>query len=353
MNRRYGGTITMPAAKAPGVPTSLRAPGWRRLVRPERIWLTSWLHIAWVVAAVGGVMLLGCRGADSSRPAVRHYPLGVVCTTGYVADLLRQVGGTHVQVEALMSPGVDPHLYKVTPRDVRKLSGADAVFYNGLHLEGRLADLLEKLARQKPVFAVTAARVAQRDPRLRRMPGTKDVYDPHVWFDAGLWAQCALDVAEQLAALDPQHAGDFRASAAAYAAQLRALDAECRRRLAEIPAPRRVLVTAHDAFGYFGAAYGVEVRGLQGISTADEAALAAVNQLVDLLVERRVKAVFVESSVPPKNVQALVEACAACGHRLAVGGELYSDALGPQGTPEATYVGAMRYNLTTIVAALK
>lgn len=343
----------MPAAEAPSGPSNLPDTGGRRVVRPERVWVTAWLHIAWIVAALGLVILLGCQGAHSSRPVVRHYPLGVVCTTGYVADLLRQVGGAHVQVETLMGPGVDPHLYKVTPRDVRKLSGADAVFYNGLHLEGRLADLLEKLARQKPVFAVTAVRIAQRDPRLRRMPGTKDVYDPHVWFDAGLWAQCALDVAEQLAELDPRHAGDFRAWAAAYAAQLRELDAECERLLAEIPAPRRVLVTAHDAFGYFGAAYGVEVRSLQGISTADEAALAAVNRLVDLLVKRQVKAVFVESSVPPKNVQALVEACAARGHRLAVGGELYSDALGSPGRPEATYLGAMRYNLTTIVAALK
>ncbi len=298
-------------------------------------------------------ILPGCGPAGTGGAGSRHYPMRVVCTTGYVADLLRQVGGTHVEVEALMGPGVDPHLYKATPGDVRKLSGAHAVFYNGLHLEGRLADLLEELARQKPVFAVTAIRVEQQDPRLRKQPGAADVYDPHVWFDVALWSQCGLDVAERLAALDPQHADDFRNNAAAYGGQLAELDEECRRRLAAIPAERRMLVTAHDAFGYFGAAYDVEVHGLQGISTADEAALAAVNQLVDLLVRRQVKAVFVESSVPLKNVRALVEACAARGHRLAVGGELYSDALGPEGTPEATYVGAVRHNLETIVAALK
>jgi len=309
--------------------------------------------MVWIAAAACLILLPGCEPAGSSGTFGRHYPLRVVCTTGYVADLLREVGGAHVEVEAMMGPGVDPHLYKATPRDVRKLNRADVVFYNGLHLEGRLVGLLEKLARFKPVFAVTEGRIEQQDPRLRKTAGSADVYDPHVWFDVGLWAQCALDTAEQLAELVPEHADDFRANAEAYAEQLNQLDAQCRSRLGVIPAEQRVLVTAHDAFGYFGAAYDVEVRGLQGLNTADEASLAAINQLVDLLVRRQVKAVFVESSVPPKNVQALVEACAARGHRLAIGGELYSDALGPPDTPQATYVGVVRHNLETIVAALK
>ncbi len=293
--------------------------------------------------------LCGCGSEDvtrraSSDSARRAYPLRIVCTTGHVADLLRNIGGDHVAVEALMGSGVDPHLYKATPSGVRRLMAADVVFYSGLHLEGRLASLLEKLGRRKAVYAVTedlALAHAEEHP------------DPHVWFDVSLWAQCIDAATRRLIALDPEHAEDYRRNAAAYSVRLAELHAWCGTRLAEIPRQQRVLVTAHDAFGHFGRAYDIEVRGLQGLSTTDEADLQTVGQLVDLLAERKIKAVFVESSVPAKNVRALVEACAARGHETAIGGELFSDALGSEGTDEATYVGVVRFNVKTIVEALK
>jgi len=314
----------------------------------------------------------------------------VVCTTGIVADLVRNVGGDHIRVSTLMGPGVDPHLYKPTPGDVRRLTAADAVFYNGLHLEGRLADLLGRLDRWKPSTAVTQGLLdesssaghgghAQNSPPTdiaaesvgtrgaavaqsgstdgsigrSRLMESGGVHDPHVWMDVSLWADCALTVAEALARLDPERAGEYRQNAAAYRASLLELHDRCRQMLAEIPARRRVLVTAHDAFAYFGAAYDVEVRALQGVSTAAEADLGNVNQIIDLLAERGIKAVFVESSVPVKNIRALIEGCAARGHRVVIGGELLSDSLGPPGSRGETYRGMIEYNVETIVHALK
>lgn len=310
----------------------------------------------WVGLCIAATFLLfqvGCRRAESHARPVLRYPVRVVCTTGMVADMLKNIGGEHVVVQSMMGPGVDPHLYKASPGDVRMLTSADVVFYGGLHLEGRLAELLEKLDRWKPAYAVTEG-VKHSDPKvLRHMPGTENVYDPHVWFNVALWARCAEYAAEKLIALDPLRADDYRRNAENYVAKLRALDEQCRKRLAEVPKQRRVLVTAHDAFGYFGDAYDVEVYGLQGISTVAEADLGGVNEIIDVLVTRRIKAVFVESSVPIKNIRALVEGCAARGHRVVIGGELYSDAMGPEGTHEGTYIGMVEHNLNTIVEALK
>jgi manganese/zinc/iron transport system substrate-binding protein len=292
----------------------------------------------------------GCKDlvdVDDGSDRVR-----VVCTTGQIGDMLRHIGGDHVDVRTLMGPGVDPHLYKATPGDIRLLKSARAIFYNGLHLEGRLADVLEKLALRKPTFAVVDEILRRQPERLRQAPEFPTSYDPHVWFDVGLWADCADYAARKLIEIDPLHAGDYRARADAYIAELHELDREIRHRLAEIPKRGRVLVTAHDAFGYFGRAYDVEVHGLQGISTADEADLGAINELVQLLVARQVKAVFIETSVPPKNIRSLIQGCEAAGHRLVLGGELYSDALGPADTPQGTYTGMVRYNVDQIVSAL-
>jgi manganese/zinc/iron transport system substrate-binding protein len=318
-----------------------------------------------IVALAGCLWICGCGPSGSRAPpgAARWSggghgaPVRVVCTTGQVADMLRNIGGPHVAVESLMGPGVDPHLYRAVPGDVRKLNSADVVFYSGLHLEGRLADLLEKLARRKPVYAVTGGieQLHQQDGKLlREVPGSQGHYDPHVWFDVSLWAKCVDYAAERLVALDPDHAQDFRRNADAYMAQLAKLHEWCQGHLAEIPKGQRVMVTAHDAFGYFGDAYDIEVHGLQGISTADEADLATANKLVAILVDRKVKAVFVESSVPQKNIRSLVDACAAQRHPVKVcDRQLYSDAMGPEGTPEGTYVGMVKHNVSTIVDALK
>ncbi len=309
-----------------------------------------------LTALLAAIWLFGQGGCGRSpRPSDNsdNATLNVVCTTGQVADMVRNIGGRHVTVESLMGSGVDPHLYKATPGDVRKLFAADVVFYSGLHLEGRLADLLRKLGRRRPVYAISEDLHENHAELLRKVPGSQDTHDPHIWFDVSLWARCVDFVAERLADLDPEHAEDYHEKAEEYAAELQTLHESCKQRLATIPKQLRVMVTAHDAFGYFGDAYDVEVHGLQGISTADEADLAGANALVKLLVARKIKAVFVESSVPPKNVQSLIQACEAEGHRVTVGGELFSDAMGPEGSPEGTYVGMVEYNVKTIVGALK
>jgi manganese/zinc/iron transport system substrate-binding protein len=282
-------------------------------------------------------------------PAYRGpYPIQVVCTTGMVADLARNVGGKHVAVRALMGEGVDPHLYKASPADVRELNGADIIFYSGLHLEGKLAELLERMSRRKPTVAV-----AERIAPEKLLTDEHKARDPHVWFDVSLWSEAAGAVGEALAALDPPHAADYQAQQQAYQARLAQLDEEVRQQLARIPASRRVLVTAHDAFRYFGRAYGIEVRAIQGISTDSEASVRQVAELVDFLTTRQIKAVFVETSVSDQNIKALLEGCQARGHKVVIGGALFSDAMGKAGTPEGTYEGMIRHNVQTIVAALE
>jgi len=303
-----------------------------------------------VVLLASFLVLGGCRDLTDLDPAAGR--IRVVCTTGQIGDMLEHIGGDRVQVRTLMGPGVDPHLYKATPGDLRLLKGAQVVFYNGLHLEGRLAEVLAKLAARKPTFAVIEEIERDAPQRLRHAPEFPASYDPHVWFDVGLWADCADYATRRMMEIDPAHADEYRRRGDDYIAQLRALDDETRRRLATIPTEQRVLVTAHDAFGYFGRAYDVEVHGLQGISTADEADLGAINDLVRLLVARHVQAVFIETSVPSKNIRSLIQGCEAAGHNLKLGGELYSDAMGPAGTPEGTFIGMIEHNVNQIVHAL-
>lgn len=302
----------------------------------------------WVSAAIAGglVTALGCRGPAALDQPGDGRPR-VVATTTIVADLVRQVGGDRIVVECLMPPGVDPHSYKATPRDAERLLRADLVVASGLHLEGRLAGLLERLSDRVPFLAV-----ADRLPADRLLEADGGLSDPHVWFDAALWGQTAAPVAAALAEIDPASAPAYRAAAEAYAMRLHDLDASLRQRIAMIPAERRVLVTAHDAFRYFGRAYGIEVVGVQGTNTTSEAGLGDINRLVDLVVGRKIPAVFLETSVADRNVQALVEGTAARGHRLALGTRLYSDSLGGPGSAGETLEAALEANVAGIVAAL-
>jgi manganese/zinc/iron transport system substrate-binding protein len=292
--------------------------------------------------AVFGLATPGCRAAGAADTLPR-----VVATTTVVADLVRQVAGDRVALDCLMGPGIDPHGYKATPRDTDRLARADLVVASGLHLEGKLGGLLEKLAARTRVVAV--AESLPRESLLEVAPG---LYDPHVWFDARLWSLCARPVAAALAALDPAGAAIYEERARDYAATLERLDDELRASIATIPAGRRVLVTAHDAFRYFGRAYSIEVVGVQGTSTDSEAGLADINRLVGLVVDRQLPAVFVETSVSDRNVQALQEGALARGRRVALGGRLYSDSLGPAGSDAATLAGVLRANVATIVAGL-
>lgn len=318
--------------------------------------------IALIAMAFVGLASAGCNSASEAShehtATAEHtfsgeYPIKVVATTGQVAELVARVGGDHVKVEGLMGPGVDPHLYRPIASDVAKLNEADAIFYNGLHLEGRMTDLFVQMARRKATFAVTEGLTNRDDKRLREPPEFEGMYDPHVWHDVALWGDCANDVADMLSKFDPSHVDDFRKNATAYRDELAKLDEFCKTEIAKIPTAQRVLVTAHDAFGYFGKAYGLEVFGLKGISTEEEINLAHQEEIQKMLVERKIPAVFVESAVAPRTVEALVEPCRAAGHNLQVPQEeLYADALGLADTDDSTYAGMIRHNVNTIVQAL-
>jgi manganese/zinc/iron transport system substrate-binding protein len=296
--------------------------------------------------------LAGCGGdsAESSRSAQGGpAKLNIVATTGQVGDLVAMVGGERVEVTALMGPGVDPHLYKASAGDVDRLGRAQAIFYNGLHLEAKMAEVLERLGSRQPVFAVADGVAAEH---LVTAEGYTDVHDPHIWFDVALWKQALDKVRDSLIEVDPEHAAVYRENATTYTAALTELDTWVKESISSIPADQRVLVTAHDAFEYLGRAYGLEVRGLQGISTATEAGTADVQDLAAFIAERRIPALFVESSVSPRAIAAVQAAVRARGHEVVIGGELFSDAMGDAGTPEGTYLGMFRHNVNTLVKAL-
>lgn len=281
--------------------------------------------------------------------AAAEEPLKIVATTGMIADAARQVGGDLVEVRALMGPGVDPHAYRQTRSDIVAMTRADLVLWHGLYLEAQMEDFFHDLSRKRSVVAVAEA--IPRD-RLRGHDDYKDKFDPHVWMTPELWKQVVAEVQRALTEARPEAAGQFAANAAAHQADLDRLTDYASSTMAGVPAGNRVLLTAHDAFGYFGAAYGLDVLGIQGISTESEAGLNRISELVDLLVDRKVSAVFVESSVSDRNIRALIEGAAARGHKVQIGGELFSDAMGADGTYEGTYLGMLDHNVTVIAGAL-
>jgi manganese/zinc/iron transport system substrate-binding protein len=296
-------------------------------------------------------LFVGC--GSGGPPEFKGPPVKVVCTTTIVADLVKRVGGDRVEVDMLMGPGVDPHRYIPTAGDRARLEGAHLVFFNGLHLEGKMTDTFEKSRRRFRAFAVTRDLPADR---LRAAETDGGEHDPHVWFDVKLWAGTIGPVQAELSKLDPDGAAGYAANADAYRKELLALDAEVRVAVGKLPEERRILVTGHDAFGYFGRAYGIQVRGLQGVSTASEVGTADRDSLAEFLGSKRIPAVFTETSIRDDGLQAVLETTRKkYGHTVRlVGGDdaLYSDALGAPGTPGATYSGMVRHNVTVIVDAL-
>ncbi|HLL83398.1 MAG TPA: zinc ABC transporter substrate-binding protein, partial [Longimicrobium sp.] len=275
------------------------------------------------LAALAALGALG--GCAPPEPAESQGRLEVVATVGMIGDVVKNVGGPHVHVVGLMGPGVDPHLYKASEGDVRRLFRADVVFYGGLHLEARMAEVLGEMGRRTRVVAVMES--APRE-RLLAHPDYPGSYDPHLWFDVSLWSTTVDTIAGALASADPAHAAEYRRNAAAYRLRLDSLDRYVRSQAQRVPRAQRVVVTAHDAFSYFGRAYGFEVRGLQGISTASEAGTGDVQALARFIAERRIPAVFVESSIPRRTIEAVQEAVRDRGWRVRIGGSLHSDALG-------------------------
>ncbi len=294
------------------------------------------------------VLVSACSSPTQERQAGEK--LNIVATTGMIYDAVINIARDSVNVQALMGPGVDPHLYKATQGDLSKLTDADLILYNGLYLEGKMGEVFGKLQRIKPVVAV--AEVLPKE-LLRDNPIYGDANDPHVWFDVSLWRQVVANTRDVLVEQDADNASYYKQNAETYLQSLDTLHSWVKREISAIPDNQRVLVTAHDAFGYFGDAYDIEVIGLQGISTLSEFGLKDISELVKLIVDRKIKAVFIETSVSPKAIEAVVTGCRERGHNVVVGGNLYSDAMGPWGTFEGTYIGMVTQNVNTITKALK
>jgi manganese/zinc/iron transport system substrate-binding protein len=289
---------------------------------------------------LAGVFLLGISGFLWGQ-------MNVVCTTGMVGDLVRQVGGDRVKVTTLMIEGVDPHLFKPTRDDVARILKADLVFYSGLHLEGRMEETFEKLSSKgKSITPVTS----EIPEALLLKEGA--VVDPHVWMNPALWASCTKTVSDSLGKKDPEGAAIYAANATRYATQLQSLETTLRSLIATIPDDQRVLITAHDAFQYFAKATGLTVMSIQGLSSSSEAGVADINRLVDAIVTHRIPAVFVESTLSEKNIRAVMEGAASRGFEVKLGGMLFADSMGKAGTPEGTYIGMIEHNVTTITQAL-
>ena len=290
---------------------------------------------------------VGCQ--NPKTPPTSSQRLKVVATTGMVADLVRQIGGENIEVEQLLSSGVDPHLYKANTDDVRAIRSADMVFYNGFKLEGRMGDLLGKhtdgIKKHIAIAESIPNESALGDPQ-------HDTVDPHVWMDVALWASTTRIIERELKLRLPEHAATFAEQADQLRTRLASLDALGQAWIDSIPREQRILITSHDAFRYFGKRYGLQVEGIQGVSTSSEAGLRRINELVDLLVQKKVPSAFVESSVPEKSVRSLIEGAGQKGATVSIGGELYSDAMGPEGSDADNYEGMMMHNFKTIVTAL-
>ncbi len=311
--------------------------GWRR-------WLAAGL-----VGALAVFLVAGCGEGPGEAGAVEG-TVEATTTTTMITDLVEQVGGEHVEVTGLMGPGVDPHTYRASQSDVAALTEADVVFYNGLFLEGQMQDLFVDVAEQTSTVRVTEA---VPEERLLESEDYEGQFDPHVWFDVSMWQMTIDPVVEQLSELKPDAAEDFERRGEEYRQELEELDAEVRERISSIPEEDRMLVTAHDAFRYFGEAYGMEVVGVEGISTEGEAGAGDIREVVDFVVEKEVPAIFVEGSVPPQNIEAVQAAARDRGWDVQVADEeLYSDAGGPEGSGAETYTGMVRANVETIVEAL-
>ena len=299
----------------------------------------------WTLTLLTGI---GCDGKRQPDAATTG-KLTVVTTIGMITDIVRNVGGTHVEVTGLMGPGVDPHLYKATAGDVARLTSAKLIFYNGLHLESKMGEILAKMTGNTKTIAVTDD---VDKAHLLTPPEFEGQYDPHLWFDVSLWMKAVEKVRNTLTEIDPGHQADYEANAERYLAELAELHQYVKTQAEKVPSEQRVLVTAHDAFNYFGKAYGFEVRGLQGISTATEAGIADVQELATFIAERRIPAIFVESSVSSRSIEAVKAAVNSKGFNVKIGGQLFSDAMGTDGTPAGTYIGMVRHNIDTITAAL-
>ncbi len=296
-----------------------------------------------------GCLLFSCK-LDSAKKKERGETIQVVCTTGMLGDAMQNILPDNFEVKSLMGPGVDPHLYKATQGDLQKLSAADIIIYNGLHLEGKMGEIFDKLKKSKTILTASDAIPTER---LINNTDFQGAHDPHLWFDVNIWKECVSYLSKEIQNELPAFQKSISEKTNSYEQELSDLNLELLEEISSLDSAKRVLITAHDAFGYFGRAYGFEVRGLQGISTVSEYGLKDVSELVSFVSDRGIKAVFVESSVSDRSLKAVIEGCAAKGHNVSIGATLYSDAMGEANTAEGTYLGMVRYNVKSIVNALK
>ena len=301
-----------------------------------------------ILIIVLSFMLFSCNSVQNKTDATDK--LKIVTTTTMITDMVSELGGEAVNVQGLMGAGVDPHLYKASEGDVNKLFTADMVIYSGLHLEGKLVEVFEKMELQGISMVAVSDTIAKSS--LISSANFESNYDPHIWFDISIWKEASAYVAQKLKQRDPAHIQLYSSNLEKYLSRLDSTEIAIKEMINKIPPEKRVLITAHDAFNYFGKAYGFEVLGLQGISTATEAGVQDVQNLSNLIVERKISAIFIESSVPKRNIEALQAAVKSKGFGVAIGGELYSDACGDAGTFEGSYIGMVIHNVSTITNAL-
>lgn len=306
------------------------------------------MRLYFFIAVLANLLLVSCKQETSSGTD----KLQIVATTGMIGDAVGIIAGDKADVTVLMGPGVDPHLYKATQGDLNALRSGDIIFYNGLHLEGKMQEVFDRLATTKKVFPVAAGIPESKLRTVAQVNGIS-THDPHIWFDVQLWMLAVAEIGKQLSASDPTNAAFYATQTTKYLEQLASLDVFVKEKMSAIPETHRTLITSHDAFGYFGAAYGIRVKGLQGISTAAEFGLKDITDMVNMIIAEDIKAVFVESSVSEKSIQAVIEGCHQKNHNIKAGGTLYSDAMGAAGTPEGNYIGMVTHNVEVIYAALK
>ncbi len=306
------------------------------------------MRLYFFIAVLANLLLVSCKQETSTGDD----KLQIVATTGMIGDAVAIIAGDKADVTVLMGPGVDPHLYKATQGDLNALRSGDIIFYNGLHLEGKMQEVFDRLATTKKVFPVAAGIPESKLRTVAQVNGIS-THDPHIWFDVQLWMLAVAEIGKQLSASDPTNAAFYATQTTKYLEQLAALDVFVKEKMSAIPETHRTLITSHDAFGYFGAAYGIRVKGLQGISTAAEFGLKDITDMVNMIIAEDIKAVFVESSVSEKSIQAVIEGCHQKNHNIKAGGTLYSDAMGAAGTPEGNYIGMVTHNVEVIYAALK
>ena len=309
-----------------------------------------------IVAILIGISAIFVQNNDDAKinhiesPDSYSEKIAITTTTNVITDLVENIGGDHVSVTGLMGPGVDPHLYRPSASDVKSLQNADIIFYNGLDLEGKMGDIFVKIGREgTSVWAVSE----NIPPESLLILDANGNFDPHIWWDVELWTEAAKVVATGLKEYDPNNSENYEKNLLEYLNQLDSLNSNNLNKINSIPSEQRVLVTAHDAFQYFGHAYGFEELAIQGWSTDSEAGIREIQNLADEISKRKIKALFVETSISPATIEALKAAVQDKGHDIVIGGELFSDAIGEKGTAEGTYIGAFTHNIDTIVKALK